>query len=77
MEDASHRKCDVNTSFLTLLQLQIQLSFTFQHSSGNLFSKYVKTFAMYLIYTNNHGPNHTDAVAIASAAAREFFMYAT
>ena len=32
---------------------------------------------MYLIYTNNHGPNHTDAVAIASTAAREFFMYAT
>ena len=30
---------------------------------------------MYLIYTNNHRPNHTDAVAIVSAAAREFFMY--
>ena len=77
MEDASHWKCDVNTSFLTPLQLQIQLSFTFQCSSGNLFSKYVKTIAMYLIYTNNHGPNHTDAVAIVSAAARELFMYAT
>ena len=32
---------------------------------------------MYLIYTNNHGPNHTDVVDIASAAAGEFFMYAT
>ena len=32
---------------------------------------------MYLIYTNNHGPSHADAVAIVSAAARAFFMNAT
>ena len=65
-EDASHWKWDINTSFLTPLQLQIQISFTFQCPSGNLFSRYVKTISIYLIYTNNHGPNHTDAVAIVS-----------
>ena len=65
---------DVNTSFLTPLQLQIQLSFAFQCSSGNLFSKYVKTIAMHLTYTNNHRPI---GVAIVSAAARECSMYAT
>ena len=32
---------------------------------------------MYLSYTNGHLPNRTNAVAIVSAAAREFFMYAT
>ena len=70
MEDASNWKYDVNTSFLTPLQLQIQRSFAFQCSSGNLFSKYVKTIAMYLISTNNHCSNHTDAVAIFSATAK-------
>ena len=49
MEDVSNWKCDVKTSFLTPLQLQIQLSFAFQCSSGNLFSKYVKTIAMHLL----------------------------
>ena len=66
MEDASNWKYNVNTSFLTPLQLQIQLSFAFQRSSGNLFSKYVKTIAMHLTYTNNHRPI---GVAIVSAAA--------